>query len=70
MEFLLLVVLHFIPTIIAFCRDHKSKFGIFAMNLLLGWTGIFWVWALIWSLCNPNSNSSVTVVNNNNLNGG
>ena len=53
MEVLLLVVLHFIPTIIAFCRDHKSKLGILAMNLLLGWTGIFWIWALIWSLCNP-----------------
>ena len=70
MEALLLVVLHFIPTIIAFCCNHKSKFGIFAMNFLLGWTGIFWIWALIWSLCNPNSNSGVTVINNNNLNGG
>ena len=69
MEFLLLVVLHFIPTIIAFCRGHKSKFGILTMNLLLGWTGIFWIWALILSLCNPNSNSD-TVINNNNLNGG
>ena len=69
MEFLLLLVLHFIPTIIAFCRGHESKLGILTMNLLLGWTGIFWIWALIWSLCNPNSNS-VTVINNNNLNGG
>jgi hypothetical protein len=69
MEALLLVVLHFIPTIIAFFRYHKSKFGILAMNLLLGWTGIFWILALIWSLCNPSSNS-VTVINNNNLNGG
>ena len=69
MEFLLLVVLHSIPTIIAFCRGHKSRYGILVMNLLLGWTGIFWIWALIWSLCNPNSNSSVTVINNNNLNG-
>ena len=69
MEFLLLVVLHFIPTTIAFCRDHESKLGILAMNLLLGWTGIFWIWAFIWSLCNPKSNS-MTVINNNNLNGG
>ena len=69
MEFLLLVVLHSIPTIIAFCRGHKSRYGILVMNLLLGWTGIFWIWALIWSLCSPNSNS-VTVINNNNLNGG
>ena len=36
MEVLLLVVLHFIPTIIAFCRDHKSKLGILVMNFLLG----------------------------------
>ena len=70
MEILLvLVVLHFVPTIIAFCRGHKSKGGIFAMNLLLGWTIVFWIWSLIWSLCNPNANN-VTVINNNNVNGG
>ena len=69
MDVLLLFVLHFIQTTIAFCRYHKSKFGILAMNLLLGWAGVFWIWALIWSLCNPHSNS-VTVINSNNLNGG
>lgn len=31
MEVLLLVVVHFIPTIIAFCRGHESKLGVFAM---------------------------------------
>ena len=35
MEVLLLVVLHFIPTIIAFCRDHKSKFGIISKKRLI-----------------------------------
>ena len=69
MEVLLLIILHFIPTIIASCLDHKSKFGILVMNLLLGWTCVFWIWALTWSLCNPSSNN-VTVINNNNLNGG
>ena len=69
MEALILVVLHFIKTIIAFCRGHESKIAIVEMNLKVEWTGIFWIWALIWSLCNPNPNS-VTVINNNNLNGG
>lgn len=69
MEVLLLVVLHFIPTIIAFCGGHERKLGIFAMNFLLGWTVIFWIWAFIWSLSSGKS-GNVTAINNNNLNGG
>lgn len=42
----------FAPTIIALFRDHINTLAIFATNLLLGWTGIGWVVALIWSLTN------------------
>lgn len=43
---------YFLPTIIAFTRKHRSKYGIMAMNILLGWTAVFWIWSLIWSLGN------------------
>lgn len=47
---ILLLVGHFIPTIIALARSHHDGFAIFLTNLLLGWTVIGWVIALIWSV--------------------
>jgi hypothetical protein len=46
---ILLAVLHFVPTLIALARGHHNGFAIFLTNLLLGWTVIGWVVALIWS---------------------
>lgn len=60
---LIFLLMYFLPTIIAFCRGHGSKLGIFAMNLILGWSVIFWVWSFIWSLSNKGVNN-VTVINN------
>ena len=51
---LLLVVLifafYFLPTLIAFLRNHKNKLAIFLLNLLLGWTVLGWVVSLVWSV--------------------
>ena len=41
---------YFLPSIIAGAREHKNKFAIFLLNLLLGWTVIGWVGALVWSV--------------------
>lgn len=69
MEILIVAtILHFMPTIVAFARGHGSKWAIFAVNLLLGWTVICWIWALIWSLTNKGSNQTVIV--NNQINNG
>lgn len=62
------LVMYFIPSIIGFCRGHSSKWGIFAMNLFLGWTMIFWVWSFIWAL--SNKGASQTVIINNQVNNG
>lgn len=43
-------IIHFVPSIIAAHRNHQNKIGIFILNLLLGWTVIGWVAALIWAL--------------------
>jgi hypothetical protein len=51
---LLLVVLifafYFLPTLIAFLRQHKNKLAIFLLNFLLGWTVLGWVVSLVWSV--------------------
>lgn len=46
---ILIVVLYFVPTIVAWRRDHRNMNPIFLLNLLLGWTFIGWVGALVWS---------------------
>ena len=45
----LLALLHFLPTVIALLRGHHNSFAILLTNLLLGWTVIGWIIALIWS---------------------
>lgn len=45
----LLVVALFLPTVVAMIRKHKNAMPIFLVNLLLGFTIIGWVAALIWS---------------------
>ena len=47
---LILASFYFVPSIIAFNRQHHNWAAILALNLLLGWTGLGWVAALVWSL--------------------
>lgn len=44
----LCVALYFLPSIIG--RDKRNFAAIFILNLLLGWTVIGWIVALIWAL--------------------
>ncbi|MBP7215933.1 MAG: superinfection immunity protein, partial [Candidatus Omnitrophica bacterium] len=37
-----IVVLYFLPSLVAFLRQHKNKLAIFLLNLLLGWTILGW----------------------------
>lgn len=41
---------YFVPTVIAASRKHHNLGAIIAVNVLLGWTFIGWVVALVWSL--------------------
>lgn len=43
-------IMYMAPCAIAFERKHHSKWAVGALNLLLGWTIIGWLIALIWSL--------------------
>ncbi len=50
MELLIVaLVLYFLPTVVASCRAHHNAGAIFALNLLLGWTFLGWVLALVWA---------------------
>ena len=44
------VFLYFIPSVVAGMRSHHQTWPIVALNLLLGWTLLGWVAALVWSL--------------------
>ena len=42
-------VLYFLPSIIAIARSKRDTTSIVLLNLLLGWTAIGWVIALVWA---------------------
>ncbi len=46
---IILAALYFLPSLIAKLRGHHSTGAIFVLNLLLGWTFLGWVGALVWS---------------------
>ena len=59
MHFLILplllgVAVYFLPTFIGFRKAN----AIFALNLLLGWTVLGWVGALIWALTKENTSNA------------
>lgn len=45
--------MYWIPTIVALSRKHHNRGAITITNLLLGWTIIGWIAALIWACTNP-----------------
>jgi hypothetical protein len=44
------LALYFLPTIIVLARRKKNVLGPILVNILLGWTVIGWIVALIWAL--------------------
>lgn len=60
------IAVYLLPAIIAGIRGHASAWGIFALNLLLGWSGIVWIIALIWALSNKGQAVQQTVIVHNN----
>ena len=51
MEALGFLALYLLPTIIVCTNGHTDKMGVFLVNLLLGWTILGWIGALIWAVC-------------------
>ena len=47
------LLLYFIPSIVASTRNRDNCFSIFAVNLVLGWTVVGWIGALVWAIYKP-----------------
>ena len=43
------LLFYFLPVVIAVVRGHQNTAAIFILTLLLGWTFLGWVAALVWS---------------------
>lgn len=52
------IAFYFIPAIIGFKRQHPNKAAILCVDLLLGWSFIGWVVALVWACTNTNTNKN------------
>ncbi|NOZ65514.1 MAG: superinfection immunity protein [Alphaproteobacteria bacterium] len=50
LKFFILFILYFLPIMIAGYRDHDRSISILLLNIALGWTGVGWILALVWSL--------------------
>ena len=44
---LIVLIVYFLPSIVGF--EKRNRNAIFILNLLLGWTVIGWIIALIWA---------------------
>lgn len=53
--FVLMLALYFVPTGVAYYKEKTNILAIFLTNLLLGWTFIGWILALIWAATEDNS---------------
>jgi hypothetical protein len=52
----LIIGVYFLPLIVAASRKHAQTGAIALLNLLLGWTVLGWVAALIWAATNSSPN--------------
>jgi hypothetical protein len=43
------LVLYFIPAIIAWQRRHRQRVAILVVNIFFGWTFVGWIIALVWA---------------------
>ena len=46
---IIILLLYILPTAIAAGREHNNRLAIFMLNVLLGWSLLGWIVALIWA---------------------
>lgn len=44
------VFIYLIPSVVAFSKGHRNAMAILMLNVLLGWTFLGWVAALVWAM--------------------
>ena len=58
------IVIYFLPTIIAYKKEHKNKVIILLIDFLLGWTFLGWVGSLIWACIDTDGSTLSNVTRN------
>jgi hypothetical protein len=54
------IFVYFVPSMVAFRRDHEQRIPIFLLNIFLGWSFVGWVVALIWAALRRKSEPTQT----------
>jgi hypothetical protein len=54
----LICLFYFLPAGMAWGRKHNNLSSIFMLNLLLGWTVIGWIVAIIWAVSSNRAGST------------
>jgi CHASE2 domain-containing sensor protein len=49
----IIILINFIPSFIAFSRKHPRRMPILIFNIMFGWTGIGWILLLVWAFNPP-----------------
>ena len=52
MEGAFILLLYFVPLVVASVRKHNNRVAIGMLNLCTGWTILGWVIALVWACTN------------------
>jgi ABC-type transport system involved in cytochrome c biogenesis permease component len=60
---IIILLVYFMPTVIALLSKKKNTLAILTLNLLLGWTILGWIVALVWAVT---KDSNTTIVINKN----
>ncbi|WP_347177623.1 superinfection immunity protein [Klebsiella pneumoniae] len=47
------MIIYVLPGVIASSREHKNATAIWVLNIVLGWSFLGWIAALVWSFTNP-----------------
>lgn len=50
---MIVLLIYAIPSMVAVQTNHPYRHAIVALNLLLGWSFIGWVIALVWAIAQP-----------------
>jgi hypothetical protein len=48
-----MLLVYFLPSLIAYNRKPSNWLGVFALNIFLGWSFLGWVIAIIWACSGP-----------------
>lgn len=59
----IILLLYFVPTIVAFSRNHRYRWVIFALNIF-GITGLLWIAAFLWAVWPGGTNLTDPVITN------